>query len=235
MKSLNIILFIHEVKSIQKIIDFLSKDHKITLANSLKKAHLFLASSEFDLAIIDTNGKLDRTEFAKYILSINNSIPFIFLPYIQSRSIYEQTKLTMPFNIKEIQCTIELAIENKQEDILKIDGDNVVLSPEYLFVKKKNRVEKLEVSSINYIKVEEKYCNLVCNNDNFFIKLSLIKLKEILSNSDFNQVHRNYLVNIKKIKEIYFEESNIILDNDRKIPFTKKYKSLFLKNNSVFR
>ena len=57
----------------------------------------------------------------------------------------------------------------------------------------------------------------------------------MLSNPDFKQVHRNYLVNIKKIKEIYFEDNLIILDDGSKIPFSERYKNAFIKNNTIFR
>ncbi|WGH76758.1 LytTR family DNA-binding domain-containing protein [Tenacibaculum tangerinum] len=94
---------------------------------------------------------------------------------------------------------------------------------------------KVDVATINYIEVKEKYCSLICDSGNYLIKLSLTKLKDMLSNPDFRQVHRNYLVNIKKIKEIYFEDNLIILDSGDKILFSERYKTAFIKDNPIFR
>ena len=94
---------------------------------------------------------------------------------------------------------------------------------------------KVDTASIIYVEVKEKYCRLVCNEGDYLIKLSLTKVKELLGDTEFTQTHRNYLVNLKKIKEIYFEDNLLILENNHKISFSERFKNQFIKNNTIFR
>ena len=64
--------------------------------------------------------------------------------------------------------------------------------------------------------------------------MSLKKIIELLSNEDFKQVHRNYLINIKKIKEIYFEDNLIIMEDRAKVPFSERHKATFRRENPIF-
>jgi two-component system LytT family response regulator len=120
MKLLQILILEDNIDDAQTIINLLSKEYVITLVNTLKKAKDIIASSQFDLAIIDINidGKLNGIEFAKYIQNSTESIPFLFLTSMQSRMVFDQAKLTQPFtyllkpfNDLELQYSIELAIE----------------------------------------------------------------------------------------------------------------------------
>jgi DNA-binding LytR/AlgR family response regulator len=83
--------------------------------------------------------------------------------------------------------------------------------------------------------VSQKYCSLICDDGNYLIKFSLSKIKEVLANPDFKQTHRNYLVNIKKIKELYVEDNLIILEANHKVPFSTRYKATFLRDGLFFR
>ncbi|WP_105003055.1 LytTR family DNA-binding domain-containing protein [Tenacibaculum sp. SG-28] len=163
---------------------------------------------------------------------------------MQSKSLFDKAKLTnpaiyllKPYNDLELLYSIELAIEScyQQTSSMSLVDNTALMSPDFLFIKRKKSVKKVNVSSINYVEVKEKYCSLSCDDGVYLIKLSLSKLKEMLSNPNFKQVHRNYLVNIKSIKELFFEDNLIILEDDSKIPFSERYKNAFIKNNTIFR
>jgi len=222
------------------------QSYHVTIAKTINEATALLQTMYFDVIILDImiNGKPDGITFAETLNIRQVDIPFLFLTNIQTKTIFEKAKYTKPFNYLlkpynalEVLYAIELAIEThyKQKHTLSLSENNGVLCPEFLFIKKKRSVVKVSIKDINYIKVDHKYCDLVSDNDTFLIKLSLARVQGILPHKTFRQTHRNYLVNLEKIKEIFFEDSLIVLDNETHIPISERYKAKFIKNNNVFR
>jgi DNA-binding LytR/AlgR family response regulator len=190
------------------------------------------------------DGKAEGIEFAKELEAKGMTVPFLFLTSMRSRTVFGKAKYTnpfsyllKPFNEMELLYTIELAIEtyHDQRNTITTTDANAVIGPEFLFVKKKQKVVKVNVNSINYIEVSQKYCNLICDDGNYLIKFSLSKIKEVLANENFKQTHRNYLVNVNKIKELYIEDNLIILESNHQVPFSARYKAAFLRDGFFFR
>ncbi len=245
MKTLQLLLLEDEDEEAKEISEFLG-DHnfEVTRAITIQDAERKIQDLFFDIIILDImiDGKPDGIVLAQQINEQQLNIPFLFLTSTQSKHFFDLAKLTQPatyllkpYNTLELLFSIELAIEKcyKQSNTLSFNSENAVLSPTYIFVKKNKSVMKIAIEHINYVEVKEKYCNLISEEGNFLIKLSLIKVKELLSNPNFTQVHRNFLVNIKKIKEIYFEDNLIILMSTAQIPFSERYKALFIKDNDI--
>jgi DNA-binding LytR/AlgR family response regulator len=247
MNKLRLLLLEDLDKEANDLIAFLEvNNYEVVRVSDTEQAEEEIKKSTFDVIILDImiQGKPDGIELAKRINKKGINVPFLFLTSMQSKAVFEEAKLThpmvyllKPYNELELLYSLELAIEScyQQENSMSFEDKAAVLSPTFLFIKKKRSVVKVDVSGINYIEVKEKYCSIRCDEEHYLIKLSLTKLKEMLSNPDFKQVHRNYLVNIKKIKEIYFEDNLIILDDGSKIPFSERYKNAFIKNNTIFR
>ncbi len=246
MKKLQLLLLEDNNEEANEIVTLLNiNGYKVTSVKNTSEANKEIENKLFDVMILDImiNGKPDGISFAQKIHIEGNCIPFLFLTSIQSKTVFNQAKYTnpinyllKPYNELELLYALELAIETHyhQSNSISQKVDNAVLCPEFLFVKKNKSVVKIDVASINYIEVDQKYCSLVCDNGNYLVKLSLTKIKSVLSNPDFKQVHRNYLINIKKIKEIYFEDNLIILNSNNKIPFSERFKASFRRDNPIF-
>lgn len=247
MKNLRLLLLEDLDKEAEELSAFLNEnDYEVIRVKNLAEAETEIKNRFFDAVILDImiDGNPEGITFAQRINKEGLEVPFLFLTSMQSRAIFDEAKLTnplvyllKPYNKLELLYSLELAIEScyQQNNSISFSDDSGVLSPKYLFIKHKRSVVKVEVDSINYIDVKEKYCNLQCGEGKYLVKLSLTKLKEILNNDDFRQVHRNYLVNMKSIKEIYLEDNLIILNNLEKIPFSERYKNSFVRDNTIFR
>ena len=247
MKKLQVLLLEDLEEEAIELSSFLEEnEYEVSVATNAEEAEKLIKNRFFDAIILDImiNGKPDGITLAQRLNKEGINIPFLFLTSMQGKDIFDEAKLTnpliyllKPYNKLELLFSLELAIEScyQQSNSISLTSENAVLSPEFLFIKKKRSVVKVDVASINYVEVKEKYCNLVCASGNYLIKLSLVKLKEMLSNPDFMQVHRNYLVNMKRIKEIYFEDNLIVLENNDKILFSERYKNTFIKENTIFR
>ncbi|CAL2076047.1 DNA-binding response regulator [Tenacibaculum sp. 190524A02b] len=247
MNTLRLLLLEDLDREASGLITFLeNNNYEVIRVANTAEAERAIKNRFFDVVILDImiDGKPDGIDFAKKMNEDGLEIPFLFLTSMQSKAIFDEAKLTnpmvyllKPYNELELLYSLELAIEScyQQANSISFSEKSAVLSPSYLFIKKKRSVVKVDVSNINYIEVKEKYCSLLCDDGIYLIKLSLTKLKEMLSNPDFRQVHRNYLVNVKKIKEIYFEDNLIILQNKEQVPFSERYKNAFIKDNTIFR
>lgn len=247
MTNLRLLLLEDSDDEAVEVVDFLEdNNYEVIRVKNGAEAEKEIKNRFFDIIILDImiNGKPEGISLAHRLNRQNITIPFLFLTSMQSKAVFNEAKLTnpytyllKPFNELELLYSLELALEkfHQQSNSISLSAKNAVVSPSFLFIKKKRSVMKVDVTSIIYVEVSEKYSNLVCDEGSYLIKLSLSKLKELLDPTNFAQTHRKYLVNVKKIQEIYFEDDLIILQNNHKVPFSKRLKNQFLKDHNILR
>ncbi len=220
-------------------------DYQVKRAANSQEAETFVKNEIFDIMILDImiDGSPDGLTFAQRIDRNKINIPFLFLTSINDKSIFERAKYTKtfnyllkPFNEIELLFALELAIESNysQLNTLSYGSDKGVLCPKFLFVKNNDCVKKIKVALINYIEVDEKYSSIYCNDKKYLIKLSLTKIKEILCDVNFVQIHRKFVVNSNKITELYLKDNLVILEDGTKLNFSERYKKIFLANNQIY-
>ncbi len=247
MNNLRLLLLEDLKDEATDVIDLLEdNNYEVIHVKNVAEAEKEIKNRFFDIILLDImiDGKPEGISLAHRLNKQNIEIPFLFLTSMQSKVVFDEAKLTKPytyllkpFNKLELLYSLELALEkfHQQASSISLSEKNAIVSPSFLFVKKKRSIMKVDTSSIIYVEVKEKYCKLVCDEGDYLIKLSLTKVKELLCDADFIQTHRNYLLNKKKIKEIYFEDNLLILQNNYKILFSERFKNQFIKNNTIFR
>ncbi|OSY88665.1 hypothetical protein WH52_03025 [Tenacibaculum holothuriorum] len=247
MNNLRLLLLEDLDEEATALINLLEKNsYEVIRVINAVAAEQELKNKFFDIIILDImiDGKPEGIALAHRLQRQQINIPFLFLTSMQSKAIFDEAKLTNPFtyllkpyNKLELLYALELAVEkfHKQDNSISLSSKNAVITPSYLFIKKKRSVMKVDIASIIYVEVKEKYCKLVCDAGDYLIKLSLVKIKDLIGSDEFAQTHRNYLVNVKKIKEIYFEDNLLILENDHQVQFSERFKNQFIKNNPVYR
>lgn len=104
---------------------------------------------------------------------------------------------------------------------------------QYVFVKKANRIRKVDINDIIYISVEERYCNLITLDEKFTIQISLNKIMEFFQAHDFIRTHRNSIINPSKIREIILSENIITLEGNYSVVLSDNYKD-FLAKQIIF-
>ena len=82
------------------------------------------------------------------------------------------------------------------------------------------------ISTILYIEVEERYCNIITESEKFVILISLGKIIELLDVNKFCRTNRNFIINIEKIEEIFMSDNLVILKGNHKITLSDNYKDL---------
>ncbi|VXA95316.1 DNA-binding response regulator [Flavobacterium sp. 9AF] len=243
MDNINVLIIEDTPSESEALIKVLNANNYniVGVATNHKEALSMFYSTKVDIVIIDIflNGSPDGIAFAETINVVPNaSKPFVFLTSSSDRQIFERAKLTKPFsylmkpfNELELLYALELAVEKfyNQTDVFLSDEENTVISDDYLFIKKGKSLKKVLIDDIIYIEVEEKYCNIITENEKFLILISLTKILELLDENIFARTHRNFIVNSKKITEFIPADNLIILSGGHRATLSEKYRDI-IKN-----
>ncbi|MCB4799908.1 LytR/AlgR family response regulator transcription factor [Neotamlana laminarinivorans] len=210
----------------------------IAVARDFKNALQLFYAKSVDIIVLDIflNGNPEGITFAEAI-NANPSVakPFVFLTSSTDRKIFERAKLTQPFsylmkpfNELEILYALEMAVEKfyNQPDVFLSENENTIISKDYLFIKKGKSLKKVLLNDIIFIEVEEKYCNIITENEKFVILISLTKISQLLDDNVFKKTHRNFIVNTQKIIEIIPGDNLIVLTGNHKATLSDTYKSI---------
>lgn len=163
-----------------------------------------------DFAILDIRVEGDKTGLW---LGEKLNIPIIYLTaFSDAKNVKEAAKtspvsyLQKPFNDKDLFIAVEL-VKAKLVDAKEI------------FVKEKNYAVKVILDDVLFAKKEDHYLVLYTNKTK---KMMRATTQEFLNQatSDFIQVHRSYIVNIKFIKAVSLKT---LLLGEHEIPISKSY------------
>lgn len=108
-----------------------------------------------------------------------------------------------------------------------VADDEAGVQHDCLFVKSDYRVLRVPIDSIKYIESMSEYVRIYVegNPKPIISLLSMKKIEENLPSSSFMRVHRSYLVNLNRIKEV--SRMRIVYDNDVYVPIGEMYKENF--------
>ena len=191
-----------------------------------------------DIIIMDImlKGKINGIEASEHIRKEQN-IPIIFLTAYADENTLSKAKITEPYAYiikpyKEIDLhtSIEMALykHGKELEILK-ERDmlyNIVENKdnaEYIFVKSKSRLIKLNTNDVLFIEALKDYVVINTSTTRYTIHSTMKDIQKKMPEDKFLRVHRSYIVNLNKISEI--ESPNLILeDNNKIIPIGGSFK-----------
>jgi DNA-binding LytR/AlgR family response regulator len=166
-------------------------------------------------------------------------IPFVFLTALADSETINRAKLAEPYAYlvkpvkpESLYSTIEITLYNAQsrkdamiipplKDELKID--------ESIFVKSRNRLEKLWLKDILWVEASDIYALVSTTNGKHLLNASLKVVEEKFPSSRFLRVHRSYIINVEKIDAI--EEDEVLIGETR-IPIGKTYREKLMNRLS---
>ncbi len=178
---------------------------------------------------ISLAGELSGIDVAKRLKE--DGVPFIFLTALADAETINQAKLAEPYAYlvkpvkpESLYSTIEITLHNAQtrkeafttpplKQDLQID--------ESIFVKAKNRLERMLLKDILWIEASDIYALVCTAAGKHLVNSSLKAVEEGFPSTRFVRVHRSYIVNLQKIDAI--EEDDIVIGEVR-IPIGKTYR-----------
>ena len=191
-----------------------------------------------DIILMDImlKGDINGIE-ASTIIKESYNIPVIFLTAYADENTLSKAKVTepyayiiKPFKEIDLQTSIEMAFykHSKELEILK-ERDmlyNIVENKEnkeFIFVKSKSRLIKLNTKDIFFIEALKDYVVINTLNKRYTIHSTMKDIERKMPKDFFLRVHRSYIVRLDKIAQI--EQPNLILEENNKIiPIGGSYK-----------
>jgi DNA-binding LytR/AlgR family response regulator len=156
-------------------------------------------------------------------------IPIIFLTAYADENTLAKAKVTepyayiiKPFKEIDLHTSIEMALYKhgkeleilKERDMLYSIVENKE-SADFIFVKSKSRLIKLNTKDIYYIEALKDYVVINAASARYTIHSTMKDIEDKMPSDTFLRVHRSYIIRLDKIAQI--EAPNIILEDIKKI------------------
>ena len=247
MKKIKVLLLEDDSDAIVQFTDALPSDafEIVGIARTLEEGlALYQSENSIDIAIIDIflQGQPHGISFAKHVHEAETTIPFIFLTSSMDKHIFQQAKMTFPynylikpFNTPELSFAIELAIEKFGHSEDAFSKKETVFYNDAFFIKHKQGLVKVTIEDIEYITVEGPYCNMITEKGSYVLQISLQKLMNDLPQDQFIQTHRNCTVNIKMIDTIFPSDNLILLKSGAKTLLSRRLKEGVLSRYKIYK
>lgn len=177
----------------------------------------FIAQKEivYDVVILDIQlaGKITGIEIGEYLQ--DKGVPFFFVTsntdsFTLKKAIKLKpiTYISKPFKEIDITVAMELLMMNV---------------PETIDVLTKNGTEKLDISTILFVKADGVYVDVYTENGTITQRKLLREIIKQLPDS-FKRIHRSYIVNIDKVSA---KKSTHLVIGNHKIPISRGIKNVF--------
>lgn len=191
----------------------------------------YLGKNTADLLLVDIQlkGHLDGVETVKAIKHLSDA-PVVFITAQADKTTFNEAKevkpsayLIKPYNTFDLQTSIELAIENSSN--LDKGEESSYIVDEKIFVRGKNRFERIDLKDIRYLEASGNYTDIITEKNKYVVTAKLGHLESQLNEAYFFRCHRSYMVNLKMVDG--FDDVNVYIGSN-KIPISKGSKKAFL-------
>jgi len=141
-----------------------------------------------------------------------NAVDYILKPY--SFNDFERAA-------DKIKNQFELMQQATTNDISMVDDDDAI------FVKSDYKIVRIATNSIRYVEAMSEYLRIFSDDypKPIMVLLSMKKMEEHLPGNRFMRIHRSYIINLKKIREV--SKNHVTLSEDISLPIGDIYKDGF--------
>ena len=198
-----------------------------------------LQTKQPDLILMDINieGEYDGIELTDMIHQ-QWKIPVIFISSLQDDYTFRRLQRTnpvsfilKPFSEIQLKRTVQLVVEQLNtvtNEVFEITENIEKKSNDYIFIKRKKQLEKVNISDIFYIEADGKYAQIYMIDKKYLVRMSQKEVMNRLNSNQFIQTHRSFVVNMEKIKSVDLQDSVIILDNMH-VPISRREREMVLE------
>ena len=220
-----------EPLALKKLATYIKKIPFLELADTCQSAQEALEpinNNMVDAIFVDINmPDLNGLEFVKTL----QDPPIVVFTTAYSEYAVEGYKvnaigyLLKPFSLEEFKEVAE-KVKN-QYDLIKTASVSTADADDTIFLKTEYKIIRISLSEISYIEAMSEYLRIFLEGKTrpIVVLLSMKKMEERLPSSTFMRVHRSYIINLKKIREV--SRNHIFLTNDADIPVGDLYKDAF--------
>jgi DNA-binding LytR/AlgR family response regulator len=221
-------------KSIEAMISGHGMD-VIGLCRSGEEAISFSETRQPDLVIMDIklDGKLDGIQTAARIRELYR-IPVIYLSDYTDHVTVRKAKATQPANFlskpfteNDLLRAIDIAVYNANAARAVEGGEE----SEFIFLKTGSQTySRLEYNKIVYLEADRAYCKIQATDVLHIVSMSMASVAEQLDPAWFIKIHRSFIVNIRKVREIAGGE--VVVANHR-LPLSDQHRPALMARLQV--
>lgn len=211
-------------------------EYEVTaICESADEALAAIQTTRPDIALLDIQieGAIDGIMLAG-ILRTEYDLPFIFITSNSDSATIDRLSrvqpagfLSKPYNERSLYGTLKIALSRVAESGPAEEVPlSVVANKNMLFIRNKDRLERVEEKRIDYVQAYDNYCFVHANGRRYLIPHTLKEVENRLNPVLFMRVHRSYLVNIEQITAI--DELGIEIAEER-VPLSKNQRKELLQ------
>ena len=232
-----------EPLALQQTVAYIGKVPFLELAGqcqSALEARQFLQNDTVDAIFCDINmPDLNGMDFIKS-LQVPPLIVFTtaYAEYaVEGFKVNAVDYLLKPFGLQDFQraanrlkerLPLSSSVEGESPDVQTVSPTQGRLEgSDTIFLKTDYRIVKVSISDIRYIEAMSEYLKVWIDNESkpVVTLLSMKKMEERLPDN-FMRIHRSYIINLGKIREV--NKNRVIMDADTLLPIGDNYKETFL-------
>jgi DNA-binding LytR/AlgR family response regulator len=213
-------------------------------ASTGEKAFELAMSTKPDIILMDImlKGDINGIETAERVKK-ELHIPVIYLTAYADESTLAKAKVTepygyiiKPFKEVDLHTSIEMALYKfskekevlQERDLLYSLIESKDQTTEFIFVKSKSRLVKINTKDIYFVEALKDYVSINTNDNRYTIHSTMKDIVKKLPQEQFIRVHRSYIVRVDKIAAI--EYPNLQLENNKNsIPIGGSFRENLIK------
>ena len=162
----------------------------------------------------------------------SQQLPVIYMTAVTDTDVFREAQhtqpfvyLVKPFDRLTLASSIETAVRTQHTNREPpADGwtDDLVLR-DRIYVKKNNRLERILINDILWIRADGNYCFVQVGDKRFVIKISLRKLLATLPPQFFTQVQKSFAVHLGKVESIDLNTNSLLIAGHT-LPMGRSYR-----------
>lgn len=190
-----------------------------------EKALDFLNNNEVDIIFLDVEMPnvsgfqlLDQMTYMPKVILTTGKVDYAFDAFEYGVVDY----LKKPITFKRFQEAIEKINFQARIDSVENNNKNPDVKMEEIFIKSDGKLTRISFQDILYIESIGDYVKYITANKNYIALSTLKAVEKKMVGNGFMKVHRSYIVNLHKIKDI---KDNTLVIEGKVIPISRSYQS----------
>lgn len=237
---IKVVIIDDEPKAIQGLLweldNFKSQVEIIATFTEPEKALLYINSKKIDCLFLDIEmPTMDGFQFLEKVSNQNFAV-IITTAYneyaVKALKNEALDYLLKPIDSDDLKDALERVKKYMTKDVSSELFEKILLkfNSEKITINTDGKIVFLNPSDIFYVASDGNYCTLFLHDNKKIVVTKKLKdFDDLLPDHQFFRIHNSYIINLSKIKEYIKADGYVVLDNNVKIPVSRKRKSEFLE------
>lgn len=201
----------------------------VASCHSAEMARRALESNRIDLIIIDIN--MPDTNGMDFIRSLENPPMVVFVTAypefaVESYKVNAIDYLLKPYGSEDFNRAVD-KVHKHWTLIQKQDNNTAATEENVLYLKCDYRFVRVKCDDIRYIEGQNEYLKIHQTTESpFLTHMTFKQISESLP-SNFIQIHRSYIVNMKHVATV--ERTNVTMNDGKQLPVSDSRRSLLMQ------